>query len=215
MVGWVGDASPVAIEGSIDRRSGRLWARCISGCLVSPYPDPFALPVPWFSFFNDRDDDHRLADEIVACAVKDKLIDPRRIHVLGMSAGAFQAGVMSFVRTDYVASVAMYSGGLLMERKVPKMQDPDHSFAAMLLYGGELDKIAHVKYKRTSRKFLDALDKSREFGVLCNHRRGHSMPSSAHASVWAFFQDHPYKVHPEPYKQGLPESFPEYCKIDP
>lgn len=183
------------------------------GWLVAPYPDPTALPVPWFSFFDEeREDDYLLGDEIVACALKDNLINPRRIHVMGMSAGAFQAGNTSFLRSNYIASVAMYSGGFLMEQEIPKLKDPSNPFAAMLLYGGGIDQILHVRYQKTSKKYLDALHQGSQFGILCNHRRGHTMPSSAHASVWQFFVDHPYKVSPEPYKNGLPDSFPDYCQ---
>ena len=31
--------------------------------------------------------------------------------------------------------------------------------------------------------------------------------------MWQFMKDHPFGVTPEPYANGLPASFPSYCKI--
>lgn len=183
------------------------------GWLIAPYPDPRALPVPWYAFFSDKQDDHLLADEIVACAISQKLIDPRRIHVLGMSAGSFQGGEMSFLRSSYVASSALYSGGFLEERKVPARQGAQDPVATMLLFGGNIDRVAHVTYRRTSDKYIKQLKVSKDRAILCNHRRGHTMPSSAHPGVWKFFVDHPYQVHPPSYANELPEPIADYCKL--
>lgn len=183
------------------------------GWLIAPYPDPRALPVPWYAFFSDKEDDHLLADEIVACAMSQKLIDPRRIHGLGMSAGSFQGGEMSFMRSNYVASSALYSGGFLEERDVPTRQGSNDPVATMLLFGGEMDRIAHVTYRRTSDKYLKQLKVPKDRAILCNHRRGHTMPSSAHPGVWKFFVDHPFRVHPASYADKLPEPIADYCKL--
>lgn len=183
------------------------------GWLIAPYPDPRALPVPWWAFFSTRKDDHLLADEVVACAISQKLIDPRRIHVLGMSAGAFQGGEMSFLRSNYVASTALYSGGFLEERDVPARQGDKDPVATMLLFGGEMDRVAHVTYRKTSDKYIKQLTVPKDRAILCNHRKGHTMPSSAHAGVWQFFVDHPYQVHPASYAQQLPEPIPDYCEL--
>lgn len=187
--------------------------RAQGGWLIAPYPDPRALPVPWYAFFSDKEDDHFLADEIVACAISQRLIDPRRIHVLGMSAGSFQGGEMSFLRSNYVASTALYSGGFLEERSVPARKGAQDPVATMLLFGGEIDRVAHVTYRRTSDKYIKQLKIPKDRAILCNHRRGHTMPASAHPGVWQFFVDHPYQVHPASYAEQLPESIPDYCEL--
>lgn len=187
--------------------------RAQGGWLIAPYPDPQALPVPWYAFFSDRQDDHLLADEIVACAISQKLIDPRRIHGLGMSAGSFQGGEMSFLRSKYVASTALYSGGFLMERKVPARQGEKDPVATMLLFGGDIDRVAHVTYRKTSDKYIKQLKVPKDRAILCNHRRGHTMPSSAHPAVWKFFVDHPFGARPVDYATALPQTFPDYCKL--
>jgi hypothetical protein len=34
-------------------------------------------------------------------------------------------------------------------------------------------------------------------------------------AIWQFFEDHPFKLKPEPYKAPLPSIFPSYCVIGP
>lgn len=209
---WHGmGAHPTQSLRSMGKTLKDLQAR--GGWLIAPYPDPRALPVPWYAFFSDKEDDHLLADEILACAISQKLIDPRRIHVLGMSAGSFQGGEMSFMRSSYVASSALYSGGFLEERDVPTRQGAQDPVATMLLFGGDIDRIAHVTYRRTSDKYIKQLKVPKDRAILCNHRRGHTMPSSAHAGVWKFFVDHPFRVHPPAYADKLPEPIADYCKL--
>jgi hypothetical protein len=50
--------------------------------------------------------DLEYADHIVACAVQNHNIDPRRIYVTGCSAGGLMASAMSVMRSRYVAAVA-------------------------------------------------------------------------------------------------------------
>ena len=48
--------------------------------------------------------DLKYADQIVACAVQNHNIDPRRIYVTGCSAGGLMAGAMTLQRSKYVAA---------------------------------------------------------------------------------------------------------------
>ena len=50
------------------------------------------------------EDDFAVADAIIACAIEQHGIDPRRIHVAGCGLGAFQAGAMLYARSSYLAS---------------------------------------------------------------------------------------------------------------
>lgn len=42
---------------------------------------------------------------------------------------------------------------------------------------------------------------------------GSRVPSGIGAHIVAFFFDHPYGTNPSPYAQGLPSSFPSYCRL--
>jgi len=58
---------------------------------------------------------------IVACAVRDHGIDPRRIYTTGCSAGGLQAGCMAAQRSSYIAASAPNSGGIVFPQTI---EDP-------------------------------------------------------------------------------------------
>lgn len=171
---------------------------------------------PWDSvpMGGDGDNDQRLMDEIVACAIEKVGIDVRRIHATGMSAGGLKTAQVSLRRSGYLASVVVYSGGFV-EGDMPPDQDPSNHFAAMILYGGATDisPVDGINYTDASRRYLEALQRGGRFAFLCDHGGGHSVPRDSQASAWRFMQDHPYGVDPEPYAASLPDSFLRYCAL--
>jgi predicted esterase len=160
------------------------------------------------------DNDQRLMDEIVACAIQKVGIDVRRIHAIGMSAGGLKTATVSLRRSGYLASVVVYSGGLV-KGDVPPDQDPDNKFAAMILYGGpsDISPVDGINYTDASRNYLDMLKAQGRFAFLCNHGGGHSVPQDSQASAWRFMQDHPFGTSPSPYAKQLPAGFLRYCTL--
>lgn len=70
------------------------------GIIVAPFHDPAAGTFPWFlTTGSGPEDDLRVADEVVACAIEKVGIDIRRIHSMGMSAGGLQTTQMSYRRS--------------------------------------------------------------------------------------------------------------------
>ncbi len=54
------------------------------------------------------------------------------------------------------------------------------------------------------------------FSMDCNTGGGHvSGPPAISPAIWQFFQDHPFKVSPQPYTTTLPSIYPSYCKVGP
>jgi hypothetical protein len=51
------------------------------------------------------------ADQLIACGMEKNLVDTARIHVSGYSAGGLETGAFVVGRSNYVASVIVYSGG--------------------------------------------------------------------------------------------------------
>jgi hypothetical protein len=51
------------------------------------------------------------ADQIIACGIEKGLVDTARIHVSGYSAGGLETGAFVVGRSQYVASLIVYSGG--------------------------------------------------------------------------------------------------------
>lgn len=52
-----------------------------------------------------------------------------------------------------------------------------------------------------------------QFVVACDHGGGHSFPANAWGWIVRFLLDHPLDVDGNPYAAGLPDTFPDYCKI--
>jgi poly(3-hydroxybutyrate) depolymerase len=182
------------------------------GIIAAPYSDGAAGTFEWFIVNGSaKPDDFLLADEIVACLAAADRIDPRRIHSMGMSAGALQTTAMSFVRSAYIASVATYSGGM-PDGFSPSSQDPENKLAALIFMGGASDNVFGLDFKAASERYLTTLTAAGHFAALCDHGMGHEIPLDAAPSVAEFFAANPYGAWPSPFANGLPASFPSYCE---
>jgi dienelactone hydrolase len=162
----------------------------------------------------NTDNDQRLMDEIVACAISKLDIDIRRIYATGMSAGGLKTAQVSLRRSGYLAGVVVYSGGLT-EGDMPPDQDPQNPVAAMIFYGGPTDisPVDGINYTQASNRYLETMMKRGSFAFLCNHGGGHSVPRDSQASAWRFMQDHPFGTKPSPYAMQLPSGFLRYCAL--
>lgn len=199
----------------------------MGGMVVAPYPDRRSKPYPWY-IANDetREDDLLVADEVVACAIQKVGIDTRRIHVTGMSAGGLVTSDMALRRSDYVASSSPHSGGIWCDRNYSRrsqhggppcpraypLQGLARS-ASLIIHGGSSDRAGDLNFEKTSEDFRHLISGNGGFTILCNHGRGHRIPTEAADAVWRFFQDHPWNVTPWPYANGLPRGFPNYCSL--
>jgi len=180
------------------------------GIVVAPEHDPAAGDFPWWLVLGSREDDLLLADEVLACAIEQVGVDVTHIHTAGMSAGGLQTSQMSIRRSGYIASAAPYSGGIITP---PPDQEPGNPLSAMIFHGGP-DDVVVLKFEQTSELYQANIAARGGFAFLCDHGMGHSIPQGdAQASVWRFFFDHPYGTRPSPYRDGLPEGFPEYCAL--
>lgn len=179
------------------------------GIVAAPTRDPAAGTFPWFYVSStSRDDDFRVADEVLACAIQKIGINVSRIHSMGMSAGGLNTTQMSYRRSGYIASVATYSGGRMST--IPT-QDSTNKFAAMIFHGGPNDQVV-INFQTASTNYYNDLRARSQFAMLCNHGRGHSIPTDARAAVWQFLQAHPFGTVPSPYAGGLPSTMPSYCR---
>jgi len=181
------------------------------GIVVAPIEDPAAGQYEWYLVGGGQENDLILMDEIVACAIENVGIDTGRIHSIGMSAGGLNTAQVSYRRSNYIASVVTYSGGI--SYFMPPAQDDSNMFAAMIFHGGSSDEYL-INFEDTSETYYKRLTDDGHFAFMCDHGKGHSIPTDAVQSVWKFFQDHPYGTDPSPYETGLPDGFPDYCELE-
>lgn len=164
--------------------------------------------------------DFDTADQVVACAIQQKLIDPSRIYTTGDSAGGLQATWMAYARSGYIAAVAPLSGGLVASggiyaAPVASPQDPSNVPSAIVTHGAEGVDVYILDFSVTSAAYEADIAAKGGFSVDCNTGGGHvSGPPVICPAIWQFFQDHPFKAK-DAYASGLPSSFPSYCQIGP
>jgi len=203
-------SAPLEAAYSLGATQGQITAA--GGVVAAPYADSTAGQFEWFIVnMSPKLDDFLLADEIVGCLAAAHRIDTHQIHSMGMSAGALQTTAFSFLRSDYVASVATYSGGM-PPGFMPAIENPDNKFAALIFDGGTSDDVFSVDFKAASEAYAATLTASGHYAELCNHGQGHAIPLDAAPSVAAFFAANPFGAWPSPYAaSGLPSTFPTYC----
>ncbi|PRQ05370.1 hypothetical protein ENSA5_03600 [Enhygromyxa salina] len=182
------------------------------GVVAAPYSADDVGEFPWFVVnLSDRPDDMLLADEIVACAVEEVGIDPRRIHSTGMSAGGLQTTAFAMARSRYIASAASFSGGAYTQ--LP-FEDPSNHFAAMIIHGGDNDVFGgQVNFKTLSTAWFNQLTDNGHFAFMCDHGGAHTIPPDYGADVVNFFFAHPFGTEPSPYAEGLPPELPDDCSL--
>jgi hypothetical protein len=152
-------------------------------------------------------EDGPIQDTLVACAIQKAKIDTRHIHALGWSAGALHTMWVAFARSNYMASVVSYSGGVLN----PMPQDPTNKVPAILTYGDPgLDAVI-IDFNQASNAYYKTYSPMGYYAMMCHHPGGHEVDPMVAPVSLNFFMDHPYKVKPEPYATTIPSMYPSYC----
>jgi acetyl esterase/lipase len=152
--------------------------------------------------------DLNLVDGLVACAVRDHNVDPRRIYTMGCGTGGIFSVSMAALRSAYVAAVAPNSGGIVQS---PAFEN-DHTPPLMTVHG--VPGTSELIDRSQENSAADALFKSKGgFVVDCNTGAGNCSGALLAGDTWNFFQAHPFGLDPEPWASGLPAGFSSECKI--
>jgi dienelactone hydrolase len=161
--------------------------------------------------------DFALADEVVGCAAQQLRIDSHRIHSAGYSAGGLQAAWMSAARSNYLASVVSYSGGIAYGSG-PALQNPANEPAALVAHGAAGSDVFILDFATASQTYEQQIRKHGGFAIDCDDGGAHvdvSKRFKVGPQAWEFLKAHPFQVRPEPYASALPSDFPSYCKVVP
>lgn len=170
--------------------------------------------------------DYDVADKILACADQQLNIDKRRIYAGGCSAGGLQSGGMVLARSSYLAGAMPNSGGTILVRE---WQDTSHIPAVITVHGDYGNDNVILHFVEWSLFLGQEVATKGGDAVNCQHGNGHCMifpPSDGDPQAvdplilipeltgvqWQFLKDHPFGYQQDPYADGLPSSFPSYCK---
>lgn len=174
----------------------------------------------------------RLFDEVLACLGARYPVDPERVHLVGFSAGAIACDLIGVLRGDLIASIVSWSGVYFSnplndvetisgvevifwpEEHVPSQ------YAQVALHGGTSDQwgvpgmtLYFNQFNENDVGYMNGLGHDL---VVCDHGRGHTVPPEfGAAQALTFLEDHPRGVTESPYRQGLPEGWPDYCAMQP
>ncbi len=182
------------------------------GMVIAPFSDPSA-GTEWFLVSGSAQNDLVMMDSMVACAVQDAGIDPYRIHGVGFSAGALHVGISSILRSSYMASTVVYSGGVYSSAA---SENPDATPSSLIFHGGASDVVSGLSFSAAAQLYYNVITERGGDAIICDHGTGHGYPDNE-IDVWRrrdaynFLIDHPFGVDPHPYEAGLPEWVPPYC----
>jgi predicted esterase len=183
------------------------------GMVIAPISHPSAN-LEWFLASGSSQPDVVMMDSMVACADAGPGIDTHRIHGIGFSSGGLHVAITSILRSSYMASTVVYSGGIYTGFTP---DNPDATASALIFHGGEADNVGGLAFEQSSIRYADALTDRGGYALLCNHGTGHGYPDNVpgewrRTDAYNFLLDHPFGVTPHPYPDGgLPEWVPPYC----
>ncbi len=186
------------------------------GIVVAPYHDPAAGLTTWYASLGDFNnlDDFKVLDQIIACSLE-RGIDTRHIHMIGFQEGAVQAAHSAILRSGWVASAVIHSGGV---EGTPKEPVPNLAYPFMIVHGGTND-VGTLSWSGESKKLATLAAhgappfSTEHFTVICDHGGGAMVAPAVISATLQFMADTPFGTVNTPYGNALPAPFPKYCTI--
>lgn len=173
-------------------------------------PESRHLAVEWDLQSQPEDNaDYALFVDLLACLSDQYEVDLDRVYSTGMSAGGLMTTYLTAFGTEWLAATAPMSGGTSEAAYVT----PERAIPVLLTWGGPTDTYNGFSFDDANLVFSELLREDGHFVAHCVHSGGHDVPAGAAAMVWEFLADHPLGVDPEPYRDGMPASFPEGCEV--
>ena len=161
--------------------------------------------------------DAPLFADVISCVSQQITIDPRRVYSTGFSAGALWTTWLLINRSDFLGSVAIFSGGIdpsQVAYVTPKWPIPVIGF-----YGSQTgDQFQGIVFFHDLMQTLIAdLRADKIFTVDCDDElNAHTVPTGGVEAGVEFMFNHKYGDKSSYETTGvLPANFPSYCKIAP
>jgi hypothetical protein len=158
--------------------------------------------------------DFDIADEIVACSIKQLNVDTTRIWTSGGSAGGLQAGAMVYWRSSYLAASMPISGGVTFRPGVNVFRDASRPAALYTIHGAMgMDVVSGLDFASASLQLDKESVAKGGYAIDCDTGGGHGgAPPEILNAGYEFLKAHPYGVTPEPYLASLP-TLPAMCTV--
>lgn len=183
------------------------WADELGFVIVAP-DSSGENPYEWdFLSGPDGNADGLFFDDLVACVYSTWNVDLANLHATGMSAGGLWTTWLTLYKADVLASTAPMSGG------VTAYVSPARPIPVLVTWGGPTDIYQGFSFDDASQTFSAGLQGDGHFVAECVHDGGHTIPAEAPEYIGTWFADHPGFVEPDPYAEGLPGTFPDWCGI--
>lgn len=170
----------------------------------------------WDFLTADGGADAQLFDDVLACITQSVKIDRRRVYSSGFSAGGLWTTWLLVNRSQYLASVAIFSGGI--DPNMATYVAPSWHIPVIGFYGSMEGDVVIVHFHELMQNLITDLRKDSFFVVDCDHEsNGHTIPAGGVDTGMEFLFNHKYGDAKSSYEIDgkLPSDFPDYCKIAP
>jgi predicted esterase len=171
-------------------------------------PSSRALPVEWDQLGQGDNPDLAFFDDMVTCVQTAFPVDTNRIYSTGLSAGGLWTTYLGLRRASVIAAIAPMSGGLIVDYVAPERTLP-----VLVSWGGIEDIAVEQDFNTFALALIEDLQAAGHELVTCNHGQGHEWLPSFNPWVLQFLFDHTLDGSDPPYAMGLPEVFPDYCRV--
>lgn len=176
--------------------------------VIAPYSS--GLQFEWAFLAPPEDNvDLQVFEDLLTCAQSTWNVDMDRIYATGMSAGGLMTSYLLLHEAQWLAAAAPLSGGANASSYVT----PARLLPVLLTWGGVDDFAVGFDFNAANIEFSELLQDDFTWVGECVHDDGHVPPDGAKDYIWEFFEDHPFDLEEEPYADGLPDSFPDFCAL--
>eukprot|EP00835_Amoeboradix_gromovi_P003258 NODE_208_length_14728_cov_0.400164.p5 type:complete len:291 gc:universal NODE_208_length_14728_cov_0.400164:8204-9076(+) len=141
----------------------------------------------WHLVLTDKKDDLYLMDSI-RHDLKEKF-DLNHIHLMGFSAGGIHAAHSAFLRSYYLKSVVIFSGGFILQQSY----NVTNMTPSLIYNGGSNDSVAIVSFLTAGNRFISEAMCHNARVYACSHNEGHKIPHLAAKDALAFINSDPTK----------------------
>jgi dienelactone hydrolase len=169
------------------------------------FPSPLKNKPPEF--------DLTLFDGLLTCIDQQFDIDNARVSTMGFSAGAIWITYLLMHRSDYLASAAIFSGGI--SPSLFPYNKPTYKVPVIGSHGGPSDVFqGFIKFADMMNTLSAKLVKDAHVMILCAHGQGHTVTPKIVTGAVEFVFSHKYGDGSSIYDAArVAKVLPSYCSL--